>query len=156
MATNGSAQKVGIPRPAAPSPIGDNLRQDVSFYKSLRSVVDVLNQQATGPGTASISFGTAATNASDGKPATFNQGAIDCVMIRILPAGSAVTGVPNMWVAGGADTDIKHGLNRVPIGYFPVRTSQGVAVSDGATAWTNTDIYFKTDHSDTDVVLVIF
>lgn len=147
---------VTIPRPMAPDILTTQDLQNKSVYKSLRSIVTAIQTSAAGPAAGSISFGTAATNASDGKPATFTQGQIDCVMIRVLPALSTITGVSNKWVAGGGDTDIKHGLGRIPIGYYPVRISQGVAVSDGATPWTATDIYFKVDHSDTDVVLVIF
>lgn len=150
---------VTIPRPMVPDVLTTQDLQNKSMYKSMRRTITAIETATSTPlppPIGSISFGTVATNASDGKPGTFTKAQMDCVMLRVLPAGSSVTGVPNMWVAGGGDTDIKHGLGRVPIGYYPVRTSQGVAVSDGTGAWTATDIYFKVDHSDTDVTLVIF
>jgi hypothetical protein len=149
------AQKIGIPRPSAPGALTDPLRQDVSMYKSLRSVVDVLNQPPPPIATGSISFGSVASTLPDGSPATFTQGTIDCVMIRIGPAGSSL-GLAHTWVAGGGDTTIPHGLNRIPLGYWVVKQSQGCEASNGSTAWTTTNIYFKIDHSDTDVIILIF
>lgn len=147
-----------LPRPSAPSAIHSNLLQDVSVYKALRGLIEVTNTAVIpGPAVGSISFGTVATPATDGSPATFTQGEIDCVLIRIAASGtSAGLGVAHEWVAGGGDTMIPHGLGRMPLGYWPVKISQGVAVSNGSTAWDATNIYFKVDHSNTDCIVLIF
>lgn len=152
--SSSSAGKVGIPRPAAPSVISDPLRQDVSFYKSLRSVVDVVNNQS-GPATGSISFGAIDTTslATDGGPKTFMRGAIDCTIIRVAPAGSSF-GVENTWVAGGGITTVIHHLGRVPIGFIVIRNTQDASIWDASTPADATNYYFNTTHSDSDTYII--
>lgn len=158
-AANGSAQKIGIPRPAAPGAISDPLRQDVSFYKSLRSVVDVLNQQQgpVVPGAGSVTFYGKITPATDGKPGTFTQGSLDAELVRVCAAGQAAAlGLTYEWVAGGGQTAVGHTLGRVPVGWIVCRINGTAQIFEGSNPWTTTTIYLNTTHSDEDAILLIF
>lgn len=157
--SSNSAQKVGIPRPAAPSGISDPLRQDVSFYKSLRSVVDVLNQQQgpVTPGAGSVTFYGTMTPATDGKPGTFTQGGLDAELIRVAGNGKAAgLGLTYEWAAGGAQTAIGHTLGRIPVGWIVCRINGVAQIYEGSNAWTTTTIYLNTTHSDEDAILMVF
>jgi hypothetical protein len=157
--SNGSSASTtikGIPRPSAPGALSNNLLQNVSVYKALRSVIDLTNA-TTGIAGGSVTFGTVATTATDGGPATFTKGGLDAVLIRVAAAGNAATlGIANEWIAGGGETAIAHGLGRVPIGYWVVKNSVGAMISDGDSSWTTTNIYFHTTHSNSDCILMIF
>jgi hypothetical protein len=133
----------------APGVIGDQNVQNVSFYKSLRGLINM----ASANGLASM--GSVATTLPDGSPATYKQGNLDAGIIRIKPAGSTLA-LPNEWVAGGLESTVAHGLNRVPIGYYIIRKSRDQQVWDGVTTWTTTNIYLMTDHSDTDTTMMFF
>lgn len=157
--TNKSAQKIGIPRPAAPGAISDPLRQDVSFYKSLRSVVDVLNQQTapTTVGDGLVDIGKVTATLPDGTPETLSAQSLNATLLRVYGAGNpaAPPGAP-MWVPNGPETQVAHGLGRVPVGYWVVRNNIGAMITDGDSAWDTTYIYFHTTHSDSDIIMFIF
>jgi hypothetical protein len=138
-----------LPRPMAPSTIASQNVQNVSLYKAVRGLINL--QQAGGLG----SFGTVATTLPDGSPATFAQGQIDAGIIRIKPNGSPLA-LPNEWQAGGSQTQIAHGLGRIPIGYICIRSSRDVNLSDGTTPWDSTYIYLNTTHSDADTTVMFF
>jgi hypothetical protein len=137
----------------------------------MRSLVQLATQDQTitlPPGESNFSFGTVATYASDGTPATFNKGELDGVLLRVYADGSSVapSGAP-MWVAGGGETQVAHTLTggtdtsgnpipRTPVGYWVVRNRLGAMISDGDSAWDSTYIYFHTTHSDSDIILWIF
>jgi hypothetical protein len=133
----------------APGVLTNQSLQNVSFYKSLRALI---NMSAAG-GLATL--GTVATTLPDGSPATFQQGNMDVSIVRIKPNGSSLN-LPNEWVAGGGESQIAHGLGRVPIGYWIVRKSRDVDVYDGTTAWTSTYVYLHTIHSDADTTMMFF
>lgn len=151
--SNGSTTQtiatVQLPAPSAPSANQNSLLQDVSVYKALRTILNVQTQRT--------SFGSVATTASDGTPATFSQGGTDSVLIRVFANGSPIA-PPGaaMWVAGGGETQVAHGLGRVPLGYIPVRKHMsGVDIYDGDSAWDATYIYFHTTNSASDVIMMI-
>lgn len=152
MATNGSSgQKIGIARPAAPGALSNNQLQDVSFYKSLRSVVSILNQPSAA---GSISFGSIDTTklAPDGGPTVFLQGQLNCKIVRVAPAGSNF-GIPE-WIAGGGITTVPHGLGRVPIGFWVIRNTQNAQIWDASTPADATNYYFDTTHSNSDTYII--
>jgi hypothetical protein len=156
MATTTTKTPYQIPRPSVPGVLSDNLRQNVSVYKAMRTVVDVVNQQQLQPTTppdGSISFGSVATTASDGSPATFKQGQIDCSIVRVAPAGSSL-GIENVWASGGGNTTITHHLGRQPIGWICTHNTFGAILTD--ISWDATHVVMQTTHSNADTYLMFF
>jgi hypothetical protein len=121
----------------------------VSFYKALRGLINLQQAGALG------SFGSVATTLPDGSHATFAQGQIDCAIIRVKPAGSSLN-LPNEWVGGGGETQVTHGLGRVPIGFIVIMKSRDVDISAGSTPWTTSVAFFNTTHSDADTTIMFF
>jgi hypothetical protein len=143
--------------PIAPSALQNPQIQNMSIYRAMRSLVEIATQDQTiqlPPGQTNFSFGSVATYASDGTPATFNQGDLDGILIRVFAAGSPLG--PLQWYTGGNATPIPHTLNRIPIGYWVVRNELGAMIYDGGIAWTATEIYLNTTHSNSDIILWIF
>lgn len=58
-------------------------------------------------------------------------------------------------VANTEDT-VPHTLKRVPVGFFVIRQDKASIVYDGATAWTATDIYLKTNVATVALTIVVF
>lgn len=135
--------------PSAPNALTNPLLQSTSEYKSFRATQKILSTP--------ISMGSVDTTASDGTPATYNPGGMDTAILRVYAAGSplAPPGAP-MWVAGGGQTQVKHTLGRIPIGYIPIRQPHTLNICDGDSAWDDTYIYFHTTDSASDVVVMIF
>ena len=60
--------------------------------------------------------------------------------------------------SGTPDTEgaVAHGLLRVPNGYIPILKDKAAHIYDGATAWTATNIYVRSDVATVTTKLLIF
>jgi len=58
---------------------------------------------------------------------------------------------------GSADTDftVTHNLKRTPTGYFVIKTDKACNVYTGATAWTATAIYLKSDVANCAITVMV-
>lgn len=56
--------------------------------------------------------------------------------------------------SANTDTQITHGLNRIPIGYIDIKKNATISFKDGNAAWTTTTIYLQASGSGSATFLV--
>lgn len=56
----------------------------------------------------------------------------------------------------GNDTAIAHGLKRVPSGYLIIKRDKAGIIYDGAAAWTETNIYVRSNLATVAAKIIVF
>lgn len=102
--------------------------------------------------THSIAFAQPTAQASTGVYNTFVQDNIDGVMLYVGANGS---GAPIFWAGTNVGQNINHGLQRQPIGFFPVYKNKTCDIYSTATPTTNVISLAVTDDTAT-VILFVF
>lgn len=56
----------------------------------------------------------------------------------------------------GVETAIAHGLKRAPLGYWIVGKNKAAHIYDGASAWTATNLYVRSDVASVTAKIIVF